>query len=113
MRTSYSQLDTIRDLSNEIIEYFQNPKKQNCYMAAIKGDLGSGKTLFARFLIDELAQNDDFLELMSPKNIIVSSLNSETQYNFLNIWKPILAQIITQHAKRDKQSREQILLLFL
>lgn len=30
-------------------------------MAAIKGEIGSGKTIFARCLVDELITNEDFI----------------------------------------------------
>jgi len=37
-------------------------------LVAIKGENGSGKTLFARFLIDELMTVDDFTELIPQKH---------------------------------------------
>jgi len=76
-------------------------------MAAIKGEIGSGKTLFARCLIDELCANDEFNDMMNSKNsIFCSSLNSETQYYFLNIWRPILIQMMTWYCKKEKINRE-------
>jgi hypothetical protein len=48
-------------------------------MAAVKGEVGQGKTLFARTLIDELRSNNDFKQLMRHKNFMFSSsLNAET-----------------------------------
>jgi hypothetical protein len=62
------------------------------FLAAIKGELGSGKTIFALTLIEDLLKDEDFAEMTKAKNnAFCSSLNAETQYSFLNIWRPILA----------------------
>lgn len=42
----------VEDIGNEVIEYFQRNDTSKPYLASIKGELGSGKTLFARCLID-------------------------------------------------------------
>jgi hypothetical protein len=51
-------------------------------MAVIKGEIGSGKTLFALNLIDEIAASRD-LRLLQEKQgktwIYTSSLNAETE----------------------------------
>ena len=79
------------DLSIEIVDYFQLNNSHKPYLAAIKGEIGSGKTLFARCLIDELMVSDEFIDMMGGKtSIFCSSLNSESQFQFLNIWRPIL-----------------------
>ncbi len=71
-------------------------------MAAVKGEVGQGKTLFARTLIDELRSNNDFKQLMRHKNFMFcSSLNAETQYSYLNAWRPILTQLMTFHCARQ------------
>jgi Cdc6-like AAA superfamily ATPase len=81
----------------------------------LKGETGSGKTLFARFLVDELLESDEFVDLVPPKQqaIFCSSLNSESAYKFLNIWQPILVQLLTQLAKRTNTSRQQIVYNFI
>ena len=79
-------------------------------MASVKGELRSGKTLFIRSLLAELYESEDLKRMMRPKNkFFCSSLNQETQYNFLNIWRPILTQLLTWVCKKDKVKREQVL----
>lgn len=73
-----SAMDTVTDLTSEIIDYFLTPQPKP-YLASIKGEIGTGKTLFARCLIDQLCSNEDFCQMMSkPNNLFCSSLNSET-----------------------------------
>lgn len=59
------------------------------------GELGSGKTLFARCIIDSLRKKREFLrdDLMNDSNhkaILTSALNAESSMKFLNVWRPIL-----------------------
>lgn len=98
------------DFANEIIEYFSTPSEKP-FLAALKGETGSGKTLFARFLIDELNSSEDFTDMIPSKqqSIFCSSLNSETQYYFLNMWRPIMVQLMTEFCKREKTNREYVL----
>ena len=45
----------LRDLTDDITEYYsEEPQRDFPYMAVIKGEIGSGKTVFARNLIDDL-----------------------------------------------------------
>ena len=69
-------------MTKEVIAYLTDLSLQRkAYLASIRGDIGSGKTLFARCLIDELIENDHSSEIEKPKEtIFCSSLNSETQY---------------------------------
>lgn len=101
--------DGVKSLKSEIITYFSQLMRTP-YMASVKGELGSGKTLFIRSLLAELYESDDLKRMMQPKNkFFCSSLNQETQYNFLNIWRPILTQLLTWVCKKDKVKREQVL----
>lgn len=80
----------------------------------IKGEIGSGKTLFARQLIESLTGHADFKQMMRYKNqLFCSSLNPESQYSFLNIWRPIFTQLVTYYCKRENVRREQVVLLLL
>jgi len=74
--------------------------------------------LFARRLIDELSNNKSFTALFHEKYenktpIFCSSLNSETQFNFLNGWRPILQQMLTFFAKSQNIKREQVLRMIM
>ena len=76
----------------ELIEFFEDTSQQTPYMLAIIGEIGSGKTLFARCIIETLKKRKDFLRnnYLDSKPILTSSLNSESQMKFLNIWRPVL-----------------------
>ena len=104
----------VLDISIEIVDYFQQSNTSKPYLAAIKGEIGSGKTLFARCLIDELLVSDDFIDMMGGKmSIFCSSLNSESQFQFMNIWRPILQQMMSWYCKKDNLRREQVIELLL
>jgi len=63
------------------------------YLAVVKGEVGSGKTAFAKHLIDELHQVSEFEAHIKSNNqlpIFTSVVNPETQLHFLNAWKPII-----------------------
>ena len=82
-------------LAADIAEYYSEDNEQNWpYLAVIKGEVGSGKTAFARNLIDDLHGAAEFGPyLRTHKNklpIFASAVNNETHYHFLNAWKPIL-----------------------
>lgn len=53
--------------------------------------------------------------MMRIKNqLFCSSLNPESQYSFLNSWRPILVQLLTFYCKRENNiRREQVVLLLL
>ena len=87
--------DMRESLAADIAEYYSDENEQNWpYLAVIKGEVGSGKTAFARNLIDDLHKADEFGPyLRANKNklpIFASAVNPETQYHFLNAWKPIM-----------------------
>ena len=67
---------------DEIVNYFEsNAQQKKAFLTSIKGDTGSRKTLFARSVVENLIDHEDFCELTKPKeSIFCSSLNSETQY---------------------------------
>jgi len=74
--------------------------------------------LFARRLIDELSNNKSFTALFNEKYenknpIFCSSLNSETQFSFLNGWRPVLQQMLTFFSKNQNIKREQVLRMIL
>ena len=63
-------------------------------MFVIKGEPGSGKTAFAKNLIDELYDASEFTPYLEANKgklpVFASTINAETQYHFLNIWRPII-----------------------
>lgn len=70
--------DSLKGLKNKIVKYFMSPNSMP-FLAAIKGELGSGKTIFALTLIEDLLKDEDFVEMTKSKNnTFCSSLNAET-----------------------------------
>ena len=92
---------------SDIVLYYSedNENYDAPLMAVIKGEQGSGKTAFAKNLIDKLNRATEFnryLELNKNKlPIFASSVNPETQYYFLNIWRPIIQMLFTFFIKRS------------
>lgn len=90
----------MEELEESIVNYFLREDNDSPYFVAIQGRLGSGKSHFARALIDSLVHDSAFTGLCygeeSEANtagkipIFCSSLNAELAYEFLGIWKPIL-----------------------
>ena len=85
-------------------------------MAVIKGEIGSGKTLFALNLIDEIAASRD-LRLLQEKQgktwIYASSLNAETELMFLNIWRPVLQMMLINLCKRENWRKEKVIRMLI
>ena len=85
-------------------------------MAVIKGEIGSGKTLFALNLIDEIAASRD-LRLLQEKQgktwIYTSSLNAETELMFLNIWRPVLQMMLINLCKRENWRKEKVIRMLI
>ena len=53
--------ETLSGLVADITEYFEEDNQRDWpYMAVIKGEIGSGKTTFARNLIDDLEGANEF-----------------------------------------------------
>jgi len=75
-------------------------------MAAITGPLGSGKTLFARSVLSEVQMSDEFSSLNRKLPIFVSTLNAESEHNFLNSWRLILMQMLSYYSKKENLKKE-------
>ena len=108
----------LQGLTDDIVRYFHKEQCERPLLIALNGELGSGKSLFARCLVDQLSNQDEFVELLNEKAggklpIFCSSLNAESQFAYLNIWRPVLTQMLTFHAKREGVKREQILCMLL
>jgi tRNA A37 threonylcarbamoyladenosine biosynthesis protein TsaE len=50
-------------VTEELLDFFEDDRSraQNAYILAISGEIGSGKTLFARCLIEKLKKRKDIL----------------------------------------------------
>lgn len=76
------------------------------------GEIGSGKTLFARCIYDNLKKRKDFLrdDLMGQeyKPILTSALNAESQMKFLNSWRPILQSMMFVHCKKNNLKADKV-----
>jgi Cdc6-like AAA superfamily ATPase len=95
----------------EIVDYYSEESYENCpYLAVIKGEIGSGKTAFARQLIDELHSTNDFVPYLRHNKeklpIFTSTVNAETQLHFLNIWKPIFQMMMVFFCKQKNLKKE-------
>ena len=81
----------IRNYFNEDFEDINKP-----FLLAIRGEIGSGKTLFVRNYVEtilNLKQHFNFYNKgdQSHFSLFFSSLNTETSYRWLNAFRPILA----------------------
>ena len=79
----------------DIREYYtEDIYTESPYIGVLKGEVGSGKTAFAKHLIDDLNQISEFETYLLRNNgqlpIFSSVVNPETQLHFLNAWKPII-----------------------
>ena len=52
-----SAKDLMPKLTDDIVEFFSQPEAKTPFLIALKGEIGSGKSLFARRLIEELCSN--------------------------------------------------------
>ena len=83
-------------MKQEIIEFCNDP--EDAIVILINGESGSGKTLFARALVEELkkAEVSSLPEWANREHlhILASSLNPESSKLFLNMWQPIFKSVI-------------------
>lgn len=86
------------------------------FLAVVKGEVGSGKTLFALNLIEEFTSQEDFRLLQEKSGkvpIYSSSLNAESDLQFLNIWQPVLKMMMIHICKRENMRKDKVLRLVL
>ncbi len=104
------------DLIERLIEFIRNDYLDSPFLAVIKGEVGSGKTTFALNLVEEIQSSKDFkiLQGQQVKSFIYSStLNAETELQFLNIWRPVLQMMFITVCKRLNMKKEKLLKLLL
>jgi len=107
---------TLFDLTEKLLEYCRNDDPNQPFMAVVKGEVGSGKTLFALSLLDELNNSSDFRmlgERQGKAPLFTSSLNAETELQFLNIWRPVLQMMLLHICKRDNIRKDKVLKILL
>ena len=91
----------IEDIEGYVVDV-SSMEKKHFWALAVRGDIGSGKTLFARKLLLELAQREyQILRPLIKQNnsqfhfrYIVSSGTSNNSLKFLGIWRPFLRQLL-------------------
>ena len=75
--------------------------------------MGSGKTAFLRHLFDELHEIEAFQEYMNGNKqklpIFTSTINAETELQFLGAWRPILQMMIQFYCKKNRLRKEQFI----
>ena len=99
-----SAKDLMLNLVDDIVDFFTQPAAKTPLFIAVKGELGSGKSLFALRLIEQLSITTEFTLLFDEKfenklPIFCGSVNCESQFNFLNSWRPVLQQMLTLYAR--------------
>lgn len=104
----------LRDIVGDITEYYsEEPHRDFPYMAVIKGEVGAGKTVFARNLIDDLQNANEFEPYLRANKgklpIFASAINAETSLQFLNAWRPIIQMMFIFFCKRMSLKKETFL----
>ena len=54
---AYGFEEILKDVKNDILTFFEEYTAWSPYLLTIKGEIGSGKTIFVLNLIDELAKS--------------------------------------------------------
>jgi ABC-type glutathione transport system ATPase component len=98
----------LNNICNDLIDYFDpesfiEGEVYSPYLAAITGEIGSGKTLFGRCIFENLRKRKEFMRDCGSeqKPILCSSLTSESQMRFLGIWRPIIQMMLVCHCSKN------------
>lgn len=108
----HSVIDDLMDFMEDLNE---NESDVRPYMVAVMGEMGSGKTLFAKCLLDSLKRKRDFMRDDSIaghgdyKPIYASALNAESQMKFLAAWRPIVQSMLYTQSLRAKKTAEEVM----
>ena len=101
------------------MDFFDEDNQENSkpYILAVYGEIGSGKTLFARCIADFMRKRKDVFRDShlgaDQKPILMSALNPESQMKFMNIWRPILQMMLYMLSKRAKMPVEDVLTMHI
>jgi hypothetical protein len=87
--------EILQGVTHNMITFFKEPQPFDPHLLTIKGEIGAGKTIFALRLLDEVRKDHlySFYDMHKgdlPYPIMTSMINSESDLNYLNIWRPIL-----------------------
>ena len=104
-------------LKQDIVQYFESPPEAP-FLATIKGEIGSGKSVFALNLIDELLVTEQFRYYQTQSHgsklpILTSTINPESDLQFLNAWRPILQMLLAYYCKKDSLRKDYVLKILL
>lgn len=103
--------DTIlNNIVNDLLDHFDPEQQENenlTYTLTLSGDSGSGKTLFARCLIESMRKKQP--REQQRVEILTSSLNQESSMRFLAVWRPIVQQLAVIHAKKNQRSVPEVI----
>ena len=107
----------LSDLEGSLIKFCKDDEYTNQpFLACIKGEVGSGKTLFVLNFIDRLTSSKEFRfiqDKVGEMPLYTSSLNAESELQFLNIWRPILQMMLMHICKRDGRKKFQVLRMLI
>ena len=112
--------EMLQDLRDDIVNYYtadETDQPDFPYLAIIKGEIGSGKTAFARNLIDDLHSSSEFNSYLNSNKgklpVFASNINAETFMHFLNAWQPILQMMMVFFCKRIHSKKETFMADFI
>ena len=110
---AYGRSDIISQIVDDISDYVGDKDSDHVWVLAVRGNLGSGKSLFARKLLLEtnyrqkhilrphIAKNHEFVF-----EYICCSANINQSQKFVGIWRPFLRHLLEVYANYHKQSKE-------
>ena len=110
----------LEDVKKELLEFFNTHQPFAPYLLTIKGEIGSGKTNFVLHLIEELVESElfEFYRTQTPHGnkpfpILASHINPESDLSFLNMWRPILRQMLCYHCEQKQVSKSHMVKILL
>lgn len=95
---AYGRTDILNSIIGDIEDYVQSSNEElMVWVLAIRGAIGSGKSLFARKLILEVAETEkNILSSLQEElpalhfEYFVCTCNSSNKMEFLGIWRPFI-----------------------
>jgi type II secretory pathway predicted ATPase ExeA len=104
----------IKDIEDYITNYDENP---SLWAVAIRGEMGSGKSLFSRRLMLEVAENEKTIirEIIMRPNpnfhikYLTCCATADTSLEFLGVWRPLLRQLLDIYSEFERRSQETII----
>ena len=97
--------EILKDVKFEILDFFETQSPFSPYLLTVKGEIGSGKTIFILNLIEELIKSSLFSYYQTwsnnkPLPILTSHINPESDLDFLNMWRPIMKQMLCYYCEQ-------------